>query len=133
MKFLTTTLARILYGVPFILFGIGHTMNADKMVGAVPVPGGIIWIYFTGIAMILAGLAAITKFQGKLAMLLLALLLLIYIVTIHVPNLMKPETMMMGMMGLYKDVSLIGGALLLAGIFSRESDQSAITGKENKI
>jgi hypothetical protein len=28
--------------------------------------------------------------------------------------------MMMGMMGLYKDTGLIGGAILLAGIFDRE-------------
>lgn len=120
MNALTGTAGRIIFGVPFILFGIGHLMNAAMMTGMVPVPGGIIWIYVTGIAMILAGIAAITKIQGQLAMLLLALLLLVYIVTIHIPNLMKPETMMMGMMGLYKDLGLMGGALVIAGVFSSE-------------
>ncbi len=125
MKILTGVVARVIFALPFLGFGIGHLMNASMMAGMVPIPGGVIWIYVTGIAMLLAGVAAITKFQGKLAMLLLALLLLIYIVTIHVPNMMKPETMQMGMMGLYKDMGLMGGALLLAGIFDRESKKAA--------
>jgi len=122
MKILTGTAARILFGLPFIGFGIGHLLNASQMAGYVPIPGGAIWIYITGAAMLLAGIAAITKIQGFTAMLLLALLLLIYIVTIHIPALIKPETMQMGMMGLYKDMSIMGGALLLAGIFKREKD-----------
>lgn len=125
MKILTGVVARVIFALPFLGFGIGHLMNASMMAGMVPIPGGVIWIYVTGIAMLLAGVAAITKFQGKLAMLLLALLLLIYIVTIHIPNMMKPETMQMGMMGLYKDMGLMGGALLLAGIFDRESKKAA--------
>jgi uncharacterized membrane protein YphA (DoxX/SURF4 family) len=124
MSILTGVVARVLFGIPFLLFGLGHLMNANMMAGMVPIPGGVIWIYVTGIAMILAGIAAISKIQGKLAMLLLALLLFIYCVTIHIPNLMKPETQMMGMMGLYKDIGLMGGALLLAGIFHRESAAS---------
>ncbi len=120
MNLLTNTVARILFALPFLGFGIGHLMNASMMAGYVPIPGGIIWVYVTGLAMVLAAIAAITKFQGKTAMLLLALLLLIYIVTIHIPNLMKPETMQMGMMGLYKDTGLMAGALLLAGMFDKE-------------
>jgi putative oxidoreductase len=120
MNILTGIAARVLFGLPFIGFGIGHLLNGAKMGGMVPIPGGVIWIYVTGVAMLLAGIAAITKFMGKPAMLLLALLLLIYIVLLHVPTLMKPETMQMGMMNLYKDTGLMGGALMLAGIFDRE-------------
>lgn len=123
MNLLTGIIARFLYGIPFILFGIGHFTNASAMAGMVPVPGGVFWVYFTGVAMILAAIAAITKWQGRLAMLLLALLLLIYIVSIHIPNMMNPETRMMGMMGAFKDMGLMGGALMLAGIFARESKE----------
>ncbi len=125
MKLITGIVAIIIFAIPFLGFGVGHLMNASMMAGMVPIPGGIIWIYVTGVAMLLAGVAAITKFQGRLAMLLLALLLFIYIVTIHIPTMMKPETMQMGMLGLYKDMGLMGGALLLAGIFSRESKTAA--------
>ena len=123
MSKLTSSAGRIIFGIPFILFGIGHLMNASAMAGFVPVPGGIIWIYVTGIAMILAGIAAITKIQGQLAMLLLALLLLVYILTIQIPALMKPETMQMGMLGLYKDLGLMGGALMLLGLFASEKNK----------
>ena len=124
MNILTGVVARIFFAIPFLGFGAGHLMNASMMAGMVPIPGGIIWIYVTGAAMILAGIAAITKFQGRLAMLLLALLLLIYIVTIHIPAMMKPESMQMGMLGFYKDAGLLGGALMLAGIFDRESKKA---------
>ena len=126
MNFLTTTIARILFSVPFIALGIGHLLNANMMAGAVPVPGGVIWIYITGIALILAGLSAITKFMGMQIMLMLALLLFVFIISIHLPAAMKPETMMMGMIGLYKDTGLMGGALLLAGIFNREKMKEQI-------
>jgi uncharacterized membrane protein YphA (DoxX/SURF4 family) len=124
MNLLTGIIARILFAVPFLGFGIGHLMNANMMAGMVPIPGGAIWIYITGVAMLLAGIAAITKFQGKTAMLLLALLLIIYIVTIHIPTMMNPETQMQGMAGFYKDAGLAGGALLLAGIFDREGKKA---------
>jgi putative oxidoreductase len=125
MNILTGVVARIFFAIPFLGFGIGHLTNASMMAGMVPIPGGEIWVYVTGIAMIMAGIAAITKFQGKLAMLLLALLLFTYIVTIHIPMMMNPETMQMGMIGLYKDAGLMGGALLLAGIFHREKTNTA--------
>ncbi|MCC6866666.1 MAG: DoxX family protein [Ignavibacteria bacterium] len=120
MNILTGIFARLLFAVPFLGFGINHLMHANAMAGMAPIPGGAIWIYVSGAAMILAGIAAITKFQGKTAMLLLALLLLIYIVSIHIPQMLKPESYSMGMMSLYKDAGLMGGALLLAGIFDRE-------------
>ncbi len=125
MKILTGLTARILFGLPFLGFGIGHLLNGSQMGGYVPIPGGVIWIYVTGIAMILAGIAAITKIQGSTAMLLLALLLFIYIASIHIPSLMKPETMQMGLGMLYKDMGLMGAALLLAGIFKQEKDTGA--------
>lgn len=115
-----TLVGRIFFAIPFLGFGVGHLMNAGMMAGMVPIPGGIIWIYVTGAAMILAGVAALTKIQGKLAMMLLALLLIIYIVTIHIPLMLKPETQMMGMQGFYKDLGLAGGALILAGVFARD-------------
>lgn len=123
MNLLTGIIARIFFAVPFLGLGINHFLNASFLAGIVPIPGGVIWVYLTGIAMILAGIAAITKYQGKLAMLLLALLLFIYIISIHVPSVLNPDTRMLGLMGLYKDFGLMGGALLLAGIFNNESKQ----------
>lgn len=122
MNLLTSTVARILFSIPFLVFGINHFMMADKMKFLVPsyVPGGIFWVYLTGAALVLAGISIIAKWQGKLACLLLSILLLTFILTIHIPGMGNPETMQMALIGLLKDIGLVGGALLLAGIFENE-------------
>lgn len=122
MEKLTGVVARVLFAVPFLLFGMMHFMNGQMMKGMVPswVPGGILWVYLTGLALVLAGIAVVTKKQGRLACLLLALLLGIFILTVHIPSMMSPETMQMGMMGALKDMGLAGGALAFARIFSEE-------------
>ena len=43
MKILTTTIARIIFAIPFLIFGLNHFMKADMMAGMVPsfLPGGV--------------------------------------------------------------------------------------------
>jgi putative oxidoreductase len=122
MNILTGITARIIFTIPFLAFGVRHLMYGSQMAGMVPVPGGAIWVYLTGIAMILASVAAITKIQGKTAMLLLALLLLIYAFTIQLPAMLSTDMAikMGGTVSFYKDLGLMGGALILAGVFDRE-------------
>ena len=121
MKMLTTTIARVLFGLPFAIFGIMHLFNADKMTAYVPIPGGAFWIYVTGAALLAAGISVIS---GKLVIAAcygLALLMFVFIVTEHIPGLMDPARMQMAMGGLLKDMSLMGASLLLAGIYHNEN------------
>lgn len=122
MNALTGIVARVLFTMPFLGFGVRHLMYGGQMAGMVPIPGGAIWVYLTGIAMILASIAAITKIQGKLAMLLLALMLLIFALSIQLPAMLSSDMAikMGGTVSFYKDLGLIGGALILAGVFERE-------------
>jgi uncharacterized membrane protein YphA (DoxX/SURF4 family) len=112
---------RIVFAVPFAIFGMMHFMMAGKMAGMVPswVPGGVFWVYVIGLALIAATISLISKKQIYLASLLLAGLLIIFILTIHLPGIMGGDEMMkqMAMGGLLKDMSLAGGALLIAGLF----------------
>jgi len=126
MELLTGIVARVLFSIPFLAFGVRHLMYAGQMGGMVPIPGGAIWVYVTGVAMILAGIAAITKFQGRNAMLLLALLLLILVISVQLPAMMSSDPMMKmgGTVSFYKDLGLMGGALLLAGIFDKEGKKT---------
>jgi uncharacterized membrane protein len=114
--FLTSTLARVLFALPWIAYGLIHFINADEMVGAVPVPGGIIWVYITGVAMIAAGVGIATRIMGVWAALGLALLMLVFILTIHVPATVKTGMAHLGY--LLKDVVNLGAALAFAGILS---------------
>ena len=123
MKVLTTTIARIIFAIPFAIFGIMHLTNADKMAGYVPIPGGAFWVYLTGAAMLAASISILSGKLTKIACLSLAALLLIIIVTMQIPGLFDPARMQMAMGGLLKDTSLLGGALLIAGIYNRENER----------
>lgn len=127
MKILTGVVARIIFTIPFLGFGTRHLIHANQMGGYVPIPGGAFWVYLTGAAMILASIAAITKIQGKLAMLLLALMLLIFVVLIQFPALLSSDiaVKMGGTISFYKDLGLMGGALILAGVFDKEEKEKA--------
>ena len=108
---------RIVFAVPFAIFGIMHLMKAGDMVGMVPtwVPGGIFWVYVTGLALIAATVSLIIIKHIYLASVLLAVLLFVFVLTIHLPAVMGGDQMAMG--SLLKDMSLAGGALLIAGLF----------------
>ena len=120
MKVLTTTFARILFALPFGIFGLIHFMSGEQMAAMVPIPGGLFWIYFIGVALLAASIAIMTNKMGKLASLLLALLMFVFIALLWIPGLGDEATMQMSMTSLLKDAALAGGALTYAGIFDRE-------------
>lgn len=109
---------KILYCVPFLAFGIFHLTGADKMAGMVPsyMPGGVLWIYITGLAQLLAVVSILSGKQTKLATMLLAVMLIVFVLTLHLPGLSNPDQMMqqMAMGGVLKDLGLAGAALMLS-------------------
>lgn len=106
--------AVILYALVLAVFGVFHFMNADMMAGAVPIPGGKIWIYITGAGLLLAAIAFIINKQVRLAGYLFALFLLIVIVLIHAPHAAGGDQQSITM--LLKDVGLMAGAILIANM-----------------
>ena len=112
---------RIALAVPFLMFGMGHLTGADKMSMMVPswLPGGVFWVYLTGLAELAAALSLVSGFFTKWAGLGIAVLMLTYVLTIHLPTMMNgPDEMtkMMGFMGVMKDTGLLGGGLLAASL-----------------
>ncbi len=119
---MSSNVGRIVFAIPFGIFGLNHLIMGSKMAGMVPFPGGVFWIYLTGVAMLAACIGIITrKLMGAAAWGLVALLL-IYILTLHLPGLMSGDEMrvQMGMISLLKDLGLIGGALMVAGMVPTE-------------
>ena len=108
---------RVLFAIPFAVFGVLHLMNASQMQGMVPtyVPGGIIWVYITGSLLIAAALALIINKYAKAAGFLLGLMLLVFILSIHVPALLGGDQSAMS--GFLKDFSLMAAAMFI-GNFS---------------
>jgi putative oxidoreductase len=109
----TQTVGRLMFAVPFAIFGVMHFVNAPHMVKMVPVPGGVFWIYFTGAAMLAAATAIITTILDKWACIGLATLLMVYVFTIHIPALRQgdAQAQQMALIMLLKDTALAGGAL----------------------
>jgi len=114
---------RYIMVLPALIFGVMHFMNAKGMAGMVPIPGGEIWVYITGLAMIAAAVSIIIGKFDKLAAALLGLLMLIYALSIHLPGVMgaveeAQKAMYMG--NLLKDLGLAGGAWIYASAMSKD-------------
>ena len=116
MQVLTTTVARIIFAIPFGIFGLFHFMNAGDMAGYVPsfIPGGVLWVYLTGLGLVLACVSLLIQKQMRLACLLLAGMLGMFVLTIHVPGIIGGNEI--AMPSLLKDLGLAGGALTYAGL-----------------
>jgi uncharacterized membrane protein YphA (DoxX/SURF4 family) len=115
LTLLTGHIARILFALPFLLFGISHMIMADRMAPIVEdrMPGnGKIWIYLCGAFLIVASLAIIVRKFDFWAALGLALLLLLYVLVLHAPNAASDP---LAMSNTLKDIALAGGALIYAG------------------
>jgi uncharacterized membrane protein len=116
---LVSRLAIWLLAIIMIIFGIHHFRHPKDMLVYVPsyIPGGIVWVYFVGIAFILAGLAFIVNRFVSLAGYLLAVLLLIFVIIIHWPNYHgagDAEMRQMAFVNMLKDTALAAFALYVA-------------------
>ncbi len=123
-----TTLGRILFAIPFALFGINHFLMLDYYLGMLTsfIPLGAYTIILTGIMLIAASISIITKIHVKFTTLMLALLLFMFIVTIHIPHLFSDKDKTITIIALLKDISLMGGSLMISGIYAEEEKTKKI-------
>lgn len=128
MKVLTGSIGRILYALPFGIFGLFHFMNANAMAGMVPIPGGVFWIYLTGLALLAASVSMIIEKYTRMACILLGVMLLIFVLAIHLPGVIgaaSEQAMQTSMTNMLKDAALAGGAWILAGKYDNEISNAA--------
>ena len=112
-----STIGRILYALPFAVFGINHFVMFDFYMGMLTsfIPFGGYLIILTGIVLIAASLSIIFRKFIKISAITLACVLFVFIIAIHIPNLFDEQTKMIGFISLLKDTSLMGGSILIAG------------------
>jgi putative oxidoreductase len=109
-------LARILFGLPMVAFGVVHFMMGTEMSAYVPsyLPAPTLLVYLTGLVLFLGGLAILlNKYVDYLAT-ALGLMLLSFALLIHLPLLLSGDQM--AMTNLLKDTALAGAAFYFAGV-----------------
>jgi uncharacterized membrane protein YphA (DoxX/SURF4 family) len=118
-----TTLGRILFALPFGLFGINHLLMVDFYIGQLTsfIPGGGFTIVLTGLCLIAASISIITKRMMTVSSYLLALMLILFILTIHVPGIIHSGLQPVIIITALKDLSLLGGSLLIAGLSHQDN------------
>lgn len=115
-----TALGRVLFALPFAILGINHFVMMDYYMGMltsfIPKTGFV--MILTGILLIAASISIITNRLVRLSTTLLAILLFIFIVTIHIPHLVNHVDTTETIINLLKDISLLGGSLMIAGKYA---------------
>jgi len=120
-----SVIGRILFAIPFAIFGLNHLLFYNFYIGTVSsfIPLGPYTIILTGIFLIMASLSIIFNKYIMVSTILLSILLLIFILTIHIPALFYPAKWQFALIELLKDTSLLGGSLMIAGMmYEKESE-----------
>jgi len=112
-------IGRVLFAVPFGILGLNHFFMKDYYLGMVTsfIPGSGYTILVVGIILILVSVSIILNKYIRTACITLAILLALFILTIHIPNIFVKENSTIAMIDLMKDTALLGGALLIAGLY----------------
>lgn len=109
-----TKVASIIFALTIAVFGIRNIMKAGSMDTIVPdyVPGGGVWVYVSGICMILAAIAIVLNNKlTRPACYLLALMLIIFVCMLHLMPAIEGNPG-----NLLKDTAIAMGAIIIGNL-----------------
>jgi uncharacterized membrane protein len=115
------------FAIMLILFGIAHLISPVEISKIVPqyIPFALFWTYFSGVALIGAGVAIIVNYQVKYVANLLSLMLCIWLFSLHIYYAVRFPEFRDGenIIGSYTCLAFLGIALLLAGGYDKWAKQ----------
>lgn len=120
---------QFVFGIPWLVFGVQHFMFADFVANLVPAyfPVRLFFAYFTGAAMIAAGVSIITNIKASLAAILLGTMLLMFILLIHIPTIAGDSSVINWTRAL-QDIAIASAAFILVGALSKQETDDGISG-----
>jgi uncharacterized membrane protein len=122
-------LTNMCFAIPLAVFGAEHLSLGNSMIGLVPLymPGRLFWIYFVGVALIVASLSIATKIQVRWSGLLFGIMMFLFVAMIHLPGAIKTGDRIIWTI-VIREMSFGGGGLVLAGVALGE-----LRGKGNSL
>src|SRR5689334_3594805 len=110
-------LTNLCFAIPLAVFGAEHFSLGNAMIGLVPpyMPLRLFWIYFVGVALIIASLSIATKIQVRWSGLLFGIMMFLFVAMIHLPGAIRSGDRIIWTI-VIREMSFGGGGLVLAGI-----------------
>jgi uncharacterized membrane protein YphA (DoxX/SURF4 family) len=110
-------LGRFLFAISLVVFGIQHFMYDGFIATLVPswIPGHLFWAYFTGAALVAAGVSIAVNKKPRLAATLLGSMFFIWAVLLHAPRVAAQPRNGDEWSSLFVALAMCGGALVVAG------------------
>lgn len=117
----STVIAIIIFALIISFFGANQILNANKMVATAPkfLPAPKIFVYLSGIGLIIGAIAFIIDRFAKPAGYLIAFLLLLIVFTIHIPGIIDAPLLKVKMLFLtnaLKDTAIAMGAIVIGNL-----------------
>ena len=110
-------LTPLCFAIPLAIFGAEHLSTPQALFPAVPayMPWRMFWVYFVGVALIVASLSIAVKARVRLYALLFGIMMFLFVAMLHLPGALDtggrlPWTIVV------REMSFGGGGLVLAGI-----------------
>ncbi len=109
-------LARMLYGLCLIFFGVAHFLDVKDTISLIPtwLPGHLFWAYFTGCTFIAAGVATLIGVCARLAVALSALQIALFLFVVWIPIVAKGSSSPFQWSETILNIALMAGAWMVA-------------------
>jgi uncharacterized membrane protein len=122
-------IARVLYGLCLIFFGLAHFIDVKDTVSLIPhwLPGHLFWAYFTGCAFIAAGLATLIGFCARLAVTLSVLQLGLFLFLVWIPIVAAGSKVPFQWSETILNAALLAGAWVVADSYQGTSSLPSTT------
>jgi uncharacterized membrane protein len=129
------SLGRYALGAFFVFCGILHFIYVQFVVGLVPawVGAAVFWTYFSGVALLAAGVGIIVRPTARLAASLSALMVFLWVLMLHIPRAFANLHDSNETTAVFEAIAVTGTAMLVASTQQRIAARRAIERVPNAV